>query len=145
MYLRICLQQQCEQFGQFEVKQDLANRLEIAMTIDIKRDTNFDKKVRAGMIHGKFPYKMYLEILGVSLIGKYIVVVGDKPLGNGLVDSVLIQTTDKEIKEDQSVSKFAKPNMEGNYHIRYSVKEMNVLDVPDVPLVVFKRIVKEST
>lgn len=109
------------------------------MTITIKRDTRWNKKVKVGMIHGRYPYKMYLEVEGNSKIGNYIVVVGNEPLGNGLVNSVIIQTTNDTVEDTDK--NFNKPNMIGKYHIKYTVIEVSPLDVPlDEKMIVFNKV-----
>ena len=42
------------------------------MELIIKQDKSIQGKVLANKIHGKFPYKLYLEMIGNSIYGDYI-------------------------------------------------------------------------
>lgn len=111
------------------------------MTINITRDKRFRKAALASSIHGKHPYKIYLEILGNSNIGRYIVVISNKILNEKEpVNEILVQLTDKvdQYRDYIEKSNIAKPNMINQYFVRYRVREKSIIDLEDKRLLVFK-------
>lgn len=112
------------------------------MTLKIIRDKQYNTVI-ASQIHGRYPYKLYLEIKGNSNIGRYIVVVSDRPLNSDeAVDEIIVQLVDKVSHNNKSASIIRqgnRPNMVGNeYYLKYKVKETSILNVKDSPLMVFK-------
>lgn len=116
------------------------------MNLKIIRDKNYDT-VNPMEIHGKYPYKLYLEIVGNSNIGRYIVVISDKQLNSEeAIDEITVQLVDK-VSTANKVAKVIKqgnrPNMVGNdYFLKYRVREKNILDVGNNKIQVY-RAVKE--
>ena len=114
------------------------------MNIKIIRDKNYDT-VSAPEIHGKYPYKLYLEIIGNSNIGRYIVVVSNQLLKDDeQIDEITIQLVDK-VSTTNRLAKVIRqgnrPNIVGNeYFIKYRVKESSILDVGNNKLMVFNYI-----
>lgn len=109
------------------------------MVLDIVRDQSYKDKVLAMNIHGKYPYKLYLEIKGNSNIGRYIVVIGDKQLNkDNRIDSISIKLNSNKSLKNVNTS-IVKPNtyIDG-YFVTYQVREINVLDVGDTPIWVYK-------
>jgi len=97
------------------------------MQIKIEKDKTYKDKVNYKTIHGKFPYKLYLEIKGSCNYGRYIVVVSNKPITG--VDSISIKAESPE----QINSEFMKD--------RYSnlkVREIDIFKLNDNPVHVFK-------
>lgn len=115
------------------------------MTLNIKPDKEHTTQVRAMDIHGKYPYKLYLEIRGNTNIGRFIVVISDKQLNKTeKVEDILIQ-----VKEQESTSFFkrkaqaqnTKPGMIGDgIFKRYRVRETSILQVGEEPIFVFRPI-----
>ena len=91
-------------------------------------------------IHGKHPYKLYLEVKGNSNIGKYIVIISNKQLNKDeKIDSVSIKldAANKQLKNANTA--IIKPNMSLNgYHVTYKVKESTILEIGDTPILVYK-------
>lgn len=115
------------------------------MVLNIVRDPLYKDKVLAMSIHGKHPYKLYLEVKGNSNIGRYIVVVSNEQLNkNGKVDSISIKlnTSRKQLKNINTT--VVKPNTSTNgYFVTYKVKESSILEIGDTPILVYKS-AKES-
>ena len=114
------------------------------MNIVIKRDKEYDT-VKATDIHGKYPYKLYLEIIGNSNIGRYIVIVSNKILNEiEPIDEITIQLVDKVSTANKAariLRQGNRPNMVGNdYFIKYKVKEKSILDVGNNPIMVFRSV-----
>lgn len=117
------------------------------MTLKIVKDKTYNKKVLASEIHGKYPYKLYLEIKGNTNIGRYIVVVSDKQLNTTeSIDEILIQLNNSKISilkrinnmtENQQNSRPGILNEEYR-EVSYKVKETNILQVDSIELMVFK-------
>lgn len=115
------------------------------MTLSIKPDKEHTTQVKAMDIHGKYPYKLYLEIRGNTNIGRFIVVISDRQLNKEeKVEDILVQ-----VKEQESTSFFkrrtqaqnAKPGMIGDgIFKRYKVRETNILQVGNEPVYVFRPI-----
>lgn len=118
------------------------------MNIKIIRDKNYGT-VSATEIHGKYPYKLYLEIIGNSNIGRYIVVVSNKLLNEDeQIDEITIQLVDK-VSTTNKLAKVIRqgnrPNIVGNdYFIKYRVKERSILDVGNNKIMVFNYVNKEG-
>lgn len=114
------------------------------MGMEIKRDKRYKHPIKGADIHGKYAYKLYLEILGNSNIGRYIVVVGKEPLTNGKqqVNEINVQLADKikQYKDYTEKSNLIKPNMINQYYVKYRVREKSILDLMNEPLFVFKQI-----
>ena len=115
------------------------------MVLNIVRDQLYKDKVLATNIHGKYPYKLYLEVKGNSNIGRYIVVVSDEQLNKDeKIDSISIKldTSKKQLKNINTT--VVKPNTSTNgYFVTYKVKESNILEIGDTPILVYKS-TKES-
>lgn len=112
------------------------------MQLRIKKDTRFKDKVCAKQIHGKFPYKLYLQVKGNCLYGQYIVVVSNKQLdGSGKIDSVIIQLVDKiSMRAEQDIltnNVGSRPNSINGDIMKYSVNQVNILNVGDAKMHVF--------
>ena len=111
------------------------------MKIDIVRDEKIKGTELASSIHGKYPYKIYLEVMGNSNIGKYIVVISNEQLNKGnKVDEIVVLLSDKVNKYNKYKfeSQIAKPNMINQYFVRYRVREKSIIDVENMQLQVFK-------
>lgn len=115
------------------------------MVLNIIRDPLYKDKVLAMDIHGKHPYKLYLEVKGNSNIGRYIVVVSDEQLNkNEKIDSISIKlnTSKKQLKNINTT--VVKPNTSTNgYFVTYKVKESSILEIGNTPILVYKS-AKES-
>ena len=114
------------------------------MNLKIIRDKNYDT-VSAPDIHGKYPYKLYLEIIGNSNIGRYIVVVSGKPLNEEEpVDEITVQLVDKVSTANRMakvIRQGNRPNMVGNdYFLKYRVKERSILDVGNAQIQVYNSV-----
>ena len=115
------------------------------MEIRIIQSKKFDKSVGYKEIHGKFPYKAYLEIIGNRKYGKTIAVISDKPIsptGEG-VDSIIIQLVDKIPRLSSTKTISTKPNILSQYELRFKTKEYSVLDVANEKMLVFECINKK--
>lgn len=114
------------------------------MTIKIIRDKQYSEPVHAIDVHGKYPYKLYLEIIGNTNIGRYIVVISDKQLNiEESVNSIIVQLTEKVLntRSAKHLRQGNRPNMVGNeYFLKYRVKESDILKVGNNELLVFKPI-----
>lgn len=111
------------------------------MVLDLIRDKNYNSKVIASDIHGKHPYKLYLELLGNSNIGRYIVVVSNQPLNKGkTVDEISIKLDKTEGQIKNVNTSVIKPNTStvNGYYVTYRVKESNILEVGNTPILVYK-------
>lgn len=110
------------------------------MVLSIERDPLYKDKVLAMDIHGKHPYKLYLEVKGNSNIGKYIVIISNKQLNKDeKIDSVSIKldAANKQLKNANTA--IIKPNMSLNgYHVTYKVRESTILEIGDTPILVYK-------
>lgn len=105
------------------------------MLIDVVKDKDYSNKVQAMDIHGKYPYKIYLEVRGNSNIGKYIVIISSEQLNkDSEIDEISIKLKDKIANTN-----IIKPNTSTDgYYIHYKVKEVNILDVGDTPIMVYR-------
>ena len=105
------------------------------MLIDVVKDKDYSDKVHAMDIHGKYPYKIYLEVRGNSNIGKYIVIISSKQLNkDNEIDEISIK-----LKAKVANTNIIKPNTSTDgYYIHYKVKEVNILDVGDTPIMVYR-------
>ena len=115
------------------------------MVLNITRDVSYKDKVSAMSIHGKCPYKLYLEVKGNSKIGRYIVVISNSQINKKqAIDSISIRL-DNSVRQSRSINtNIVKPNTTSDgYFITYKVKEISVLDVGDTPILVY-RSVKEK-
>jgi hypothetical protein len=112
------------------------------MILNIERDKKYEDKVIATDIHGKYPYKLYLEVKGNSNIGRYIVVVSEKQLNkDNKVEkiSIKLDTNGKKAPKKESNTTIVKPNtVKDGYYITYNVKEASVLDVGNIPILVYR-------
>lgn len=109
------------------------------MVLNIIRDTSYKDKVEAMDIHGKYPYKLYLEVKGNSNVGRYIVVIGNSKIVNDeQVDSVSIKL-DSNNKKAKSATAMVKPNTTTDgYFVTYKVREISILEVGDTPILVYR-------
>lgn len=107
------------------------------MSLVITRDENYKDKVKCIDIHGKYPYKLYLEIKGNSNIGRYIVIVGDKQLNkDGEISDISIRITSSKVKVNTNI---VKPNTLNNgFYVTYKVKEVSIIDVGDEEIYVYR-------
>lgn len=115
------------------------------MVLNITRDVSYKDKVSAMSIHGKYPYKLYLEVKGNSKIGRYIVVISNSQINKKqAIDSISIRL-DNSARQSRNINtNIVKPNTTSDgYFITYKVKEISVLDVGDTPILVY-RSVKEN-
>lgn len=115
------------------------------MTLKIIKDKTYNTKMMPSEIHGKHPYKLYLEIKGNTNIGRYIVVVSDKQLNlSDDIDEVSVQLKDNKVsiikRLNSSNQQIARPGIlsEECNEVRYKVKETSVLQVESIPMLVFK-------
>jgi hypothetical protein len=113
------------------------------MILNIERDKNYSDKVIATDIHGKYPYKLYLEIKGSSKIGRYIVVISDEQLNkDSSVEMISIKLDKKKRKTPriESNTNIIRPNTVSNddYYVNYKVRETSILEVGDSPILVYK-------
>lgn len=110
------------------------------MVLNIVRDTSYKDKVQAMSIHGKYPYKLYLEVKGNSNVGRYIVVIANSQINKSeLVDSISIKLNSDKRKARNVNTAVVKPNTTTDgYFITYKVKEVSILDVGDTPILVYR-------
>lgn len=104
------------------------------MTLRIALDKQYKDKVNPLEIHGKYPYKLYLEIIGNSNIGKFIVVISEKQIDN---------VTDVEIQLENTQHKTMfmgnKPNLSSDgFFIKHKVRETTILKVKDTPIHIYR-------
>lgn len=98
----------------------------------VEKDNRYKNKVKALDIHGKHPYKAYLEIKGNSNLGKYIVVVGDKPICTETIDEI-------HLKVQVTNTNILRPNMDNKgCFIKYKTVETDILEVGDIEISVYK-------
>lgn len=116
------------------------------MTLRIIKDKTYNKKVLASEIHGKYPYKLYLEIKGNTNIGRYIVVVSNKELNSEDIDKITIQLDNSKVSIIKRLSgNGEQPNSrpgilsEEYREVSYKVKEASILQVNNIELMVFKQ------
>lgn len=103
------------------------------MTLKIIQDMQYPNPVNLIDIHGKYPYKTYLEIKGNSRFGKFVAIVGDKPLKD--ITNIIINIKDRaKISHTNTV----RPNHSSLYEIRYKVKEVNAVGLENETMYVFK-------
>lgn len=120
------------------------------MEIIVRKDKAIQNKVPANKIHGKYPYKSYLQMIGNSLYGEYIAVISNTPIKNGSeqIDRIIIQLEDKMSlttkKSINSNMQGMRPNTVDNKTARYKVKEVNVLEVGQTPILVFRPIINDE-
>jgi hypothetical protein len=123
------------------------------MKLEIIKNNNYLRPVSTKEIHGKFPYKIYLEIRGNTKIGRHIVIVSNNQLQfKEDIDSIVVQLVDElghreKVKQSQQSNK---PNILGDgYMLAYKVKEVDVLKVGDekvevyIPLSEYKAVRKK--
>lgn len=101
------------------------------MQLCIAPDKELPNKVPYRSIHGKYPYKLYLEVKGNCKYGRFIVVVSDKPFDE--VDSVLV----KDISQQSQNSNGPKRET-----FVYNVRKVDIFEVGDTPINVFKIVKK---
>lgn len=102
------------------------------MQIKIEEHASYKEKVPYTAVHGKFPYKLYLEVKGNCKYGRYIVVVSNKELKD--VDSIQIKVNSK-----QSVDALQQINVvKQKDFIVFNAKQVTMFDVINIPLCVFK-------
>lgn len=102
------------------------------MQLKIEEHASYKEKVPYTAIHGKFPYKLYLEVKGNCKYGRYIVVVSDKELKD--VESIQIKVNSK-----QSLDALQQINVvKQRDFIIFNAKQVTVFDVANIPLYVFK-------
>lgn len=116
------------------------------MVVEIKKSTQYNDKIVPNMIHGKHPYKIYLEIKGNSNIGKYIVVISNQDIKNGHnIDSVTIKRDLGNNINKNVNTMIVKPNTVNNmYYTTYRVKEVSILDVIETEMYVYECIGKNG-
>lgn len=111
------------------------------MELIIKKDTVLKDKVLPNRIHGKFPYKTYLQMLGNCSYGDYIAIISNTPIPTGL-NQVIVQLGEKLSMETLHSIRMNiqgnRPNAIDSNAERYRVKEVSVLDVGNTPLLVFR-------
>lgn len=102
------------------------------------RSKNHEGKVSISEVHGKYPYKLYLEIRGNSNIGRYIVVVSNSQLNKKeAVDEIKIKINNGSVQKKKK-QQIVKPNMMGDgFYTQYKVREVSVLDIGNVPILVY--------
>lgn len=102
------------------------------MQIKIEEHASYKEKVPYTAIHGKFPYKLYLEVKGNCKYGRYIVVVSDTELKD--VESIQIKVNSKQSMDNlQQVNVVKQKDF-----IIFNAKQVPVFDVVNIPLYVFK-------
>lgn len=112
------------------------------MKINIIKDNRYNDKEIPKNIHGKYPYKYYLEIRGNSNIGRYIAVISDKNLciNKEDIDEISIKIKEEK-KRKLNSNNIVKPNMIGNsLYITYKVREVSILDVQNIPMEIYRNI-----
>lgn len=118
------------------------------MTLKIIRDSTYSSPMLAKDIHGKYPYKLYLEIRGNTYIGRYIVVVSNRQLNKDvIIDEIVVQLKETEQNNNKRRLLSKKPNdngiirpnmLNGSFINTYKVSEKSIIDVCNVPLTVYK-------
>lgn len=102
----------------------------------IKRVVEYDKPMPIPEIHGKYPFKLYLEMIGTNKYGRYIVIVSKQ-----LVDFVGEYTKVRIIDDNNLVDsdkklKTKRGTLAGNgllarmmlsKNVQYTVKKVNML------------------
>lgn len=120
------------------------------MEIIIRKDKAIKNKILANKIHGKYPYKAYLQMIGNSLYGEYIAVISNEPIKNSneQIDKIIIQLEDKMSsatkKSINNNIQGMRPNTIDDKAARYKVKEVNVLEVGQTPILVFRPVIKDE-
>ena len=112
------------------------------MTLKIKKDARYSNRVIAKDIHGKHPYKLYLEVRGNSTIGRYIVVISDRQLNKeDNIDEIIIQLDTNNRIEKKKDNGVLRPNMlNGSVINRYKVFESSIIDVGNTPINVYVQV-----
>jgi hypothetical protein len=126
-----------------KIRQIIIERTSI-MKLDIIKSNRHRDAVNTKDIHGKYPYKLYLEIRGNTSIGRYLVVVSTVQLdAREAVDQIVIHMADEKGNIQKASRKnqenpIVKPNMSGNmYMLTYKVREVDVLKVGNEKLQVY--------
>lgn len=101
------------------------------MQLKIEQNSLYSDKVLYNVIHGKHPYKTYLEIIGNCRYGRYIAIVSNTKLDN--IDSILVKINKTELEGYERMN-----NMLNKNFLTYRVKEVDIFTVGDTPLTVFK-------
>jgi len=111
------------------------------MNIFIKRKEDIEDKVNVTSLHGKFPYKIYLEIKGNNKYGQYIMIVSNKDLhGKEPISSVCVEIKGVN-KKKRTNNGIVKPNsINGENSIYYNVREVNFIDVQNESMFVFTNV-----
>ena len=108
------------------------------MGIKVMRHEGFKDKVLPSTIHGKYPYKAYLEIRGNSNFGSHLVVISKDDISKSGLDEISIRVKGKSASKSKT-SEVIKPNTSNNgFYINYKVREISILDIQDVAMYVFK-------
>lgn len=97
--------------------------------IKIIQDSSIKDKVNFKDIHGMFPYKKYLEMIGLCQFGKYIVIVSDKPIED--------DCTTVYIKNENMVQNGVGALLNKKF-LQYRAKETDIFTVNDSKIFVFK-------
>lgn len=97
------------------------------MQLCIAPDKEFQNKVPYRSIHGKYPYKLYLEVKGNCKYGRFIVVVDDKPFAD--VDSILVKDASQQSQNDNG------PKRE---KFVYNVRKVDIFEIGDNLITVFR-------
>lgn len=112
------------------------------MVLNIIRDESYKDKVSAISIHGKHPYKLYLEVKGNSNIGRYIVVIGNNQIDEkDKVDSISIKLNSNKRNVKNINTNIVKPNTTTDgYFVTYKVRESSILEVGNTPILVYRSV-----
>ena len=98
------------------------------MVLKIEQSESIKDKVTYKDVHGKFPYKLYLEVKGNCKYGRYIVVVGNEQYYE--VDKIKIKV--KGATEQRENTIFNKDKFNS-----FFVKEVDIFAIGDKPINVF--------
>ena len=108
------------------------------MQLKVVRDPAYNTKMHYKQIHGKFPYKTYLELKGNSKYGRFIAVVSDSKIED--ITEIAIKIEDNNRTAIDSMTNAIRKD-----YLIYKVKEINVLELETTPIFIFKPIVKKNS
>ena len=83
------------------------------LDLAVKLNKKFDSRVSLKEVHGAFPYKYYVELIGANNIGRYIAIVGNEQLPAKVGDKISLEMnigqTNSVIKSSKCFGKIVQP------------------------------------
>lgn len=83
------------------------------LDLAVRLNKKFDGRVSLKDVHGAFPYKYYVELIGANNIGRYIVIVGNKQIQAKVGDKISLEMNigkvNSVIKSNKCFGKIVQP------------------------------------